>query len=268
MYLILCVFLFHIAFYFFRIVAKHKGWLTRNFSGVFIPAGYGIVLFFFLLVYVVLNHQHVTKTEMALVFYTALLILIGWIDDRYGNPNIKGIKGHLTYLLHTGRVSTGCVKAFLGVGAGVGIALQLTNKPVDLLLYSGVLSLSTNFINLLDVRPGRALKGVGLFLPFIILMGTLPTHLSMYAIYLLIFCLVALPYDLKGAMMLGDAGANGLGFSLGSLLILSLSIQWIWVYFFFLLGIHWYAEKGSISTYIKQHALLRRVDEWGRNVDP
>lgn len=264
-YVILWFFLFAIALYLFQPVAKQRGWITKNYSGVHVPVGYGIILFIFLLFYQVLYYQHLQPIEFSLAFLTAFVILIGWIDDRYGNPQIKGIKGHLAYFFQTGRLSTGCVKAFIGVGAGIALALQLAHNPVEFLLYSGVLSLSTNYINLLDVRPGRALKGFGLFIPVIFLMGTIPPHLSFYAYALLAFFLAALPFDLKGAMMLGDAGANGLGFSLGCLLILSLPKQWVWGYFIFLLGIHWYAEKSSLSTLIKQHAILRRVDEWGRN---
>lgn len=268
MYVILWFFLLIPAFYLFRFIALTKGWLTRNYMGDLIPSGYGILLLFFILLYVSLYNQQVTSIEGSLLFFIGLLIFVGWIDDRYGNPAIKGMKGHLSYLFNTGKLSMGCVKAIMGAGAGMALAFQLTNNPIEFLLYSGVLTLSTNFINLLDVRPGRALKGFGLFFSFIYLLGTFPSYLSMYSILLVAFFFAALIFDLQGAMMLGDAGANGLGFSLGSFFILSLPIQWIWVHFFFLLGIHWYAEKSSISTFIKKHALLRRVDEWGRNVDP
>lgn len=261
--LILCFFFFLIVFVFFRILARKNGWLSENFSGRLIPTGYGIVLCFFLLFYEGLNYAQLSNMEHGLFFFTSLLVIVGWLDDRYGNSEIKGIKGHLFYFLGTGKISTGLLKAIAGLGAGVSMAFLLARNPLQWVIYSMILALSANYINLLDVRPGRALKGFGIL--FLVLYGcsSVSQHPSMYGIILIAFLFAALPYDLKGKMMLGDAGANGLGFSLGCFVILTLPFYEVVIYFLYLVFIHWYAEKSSISLFIRQHPILRRVDEWG-----
>src|SRR5690606_38372645 len=77
----------------------------------------------------------------------------------------KGFHGHLSALRH-GRLTSGAVK-LAGVGAA-GLAAAALLGPgrhrgrlggaVELLLGAGVVAGSANLLNLLDLRPGRALK--------------------------------------------------------------------------------------------------------------
>jgi UDP-N-acetylmuramyl pentapeptide phosphotransferase/UDP-N-acetylglucosamine-1-phosphate transferase len=137
--------------------------------------------------------------------------LVGAYDDATGAraPGAKGFRGHLS-ALRAGRVTSGVVKV-LGIGTvGVASALLLPSTrrvPLELLVDGGVVAGSANLLNLLDLRPGRALKAG--------LAGSLalgqPGAAGAAA--------ALLPADLHERAMLGDAGANALGALLGLALL-------------------------------------------------
>src|SRR5690606_25999741 len=110
---------------------------------------------------------------------------VGLYDDlagqRPGRPVAKGFHGHLS-ALRRGRVTSGVVKIVGAVAAGAVATALLGTHPgrpaggrvrgtvpgggrvraaVDLALGTGVVAGAVNLVNLLDLRPGRALK-VGL----------------------------------------------------------------------------------------------------------
>jgi UDP-N-acetylmuramyl pentapeptide phosphotransferase/UDP-N-acetylglucosamine-1-phosphate transferase len=77
-------------------------------------------------------------------------------------------------------------------------------------------------LNLLDLRPGRAIKGFLIFLFLIAILGLgdidwllLAPLLGAVLYYLLI--------DLRAGAMMGDAGSNVLGLTLGYLCVISLA---------------------------------------------
>ena len=95
--------------------------------------------------------------------------LAGYIDDvdqgaHDGGKVAKGLKGHLGALAH-GQVTTGVIK-IAGIGASalaasalVGSkATSVSGKAVDLALNTVLIAGTANLANLLDLRPGRALK--------------------------------------------------------------------------------------------------------------
>ena len=95
--------------------------------------------------------------------------LAGYIDDvdqgaRDGGKVAKGLKGHLGALAH-GQVTTGVIK-IAGIGASalaasalVGSkATSVSGKAADLVLNTVLIAGTANLANLLDLRPGRALK--------------------------------------------------------------------------------------------------------------
>jgi UDP-N-acetylmuramyl pentapeptide phosphotransferase/UDP-N-acetylglucosamine-1-phosphate transferase len=92
---------------------------------------------------------------------------VGLYDDIVGSrpeeKAYKGFKGHLRGLSE-GRVTAGLVK-IAGVGASALVASALLptdrkgfGRAVDVALGAGVIAGSANLFNLLDLRPGRALK--------------------------------------------------------------------------------------------------------------
>ena len=65
--------------------------------------------------------------------------------------------------------------------------------------------------------------------------------------------------------MLGDAGSNFLGMSIGLVLVTNLG-QGSESYsgFFFLAYLHYYTEQKSLSALIERYSLLRFIDKLGR----
>jgi hypothetical protein len=119
------------------------------------------------------------------------IALLGLVDDLRSGPE-RGFRGHFG----SGR-TTGVLKA-----AGIpALALAATGS----LSGATLVSLSANALNLLDTRPGRALKAF--LVASTLLRG--PTRA-----YVPVAVLLA-PYDLREMTMLGDAGSNALGAVVG-----------------------------------------------------
>ena len=138
--------------------------------------------------------------------------LLGAYDDVAGatapQRGAKGLRGHVG-ALRQGRVTAGAVKLVgLTVAGTLGVALLPARRPgLEVLLGAGVVAGTANLVNLLDLRPGRALKAG--------LAGALALRQPGVAAAVA----VLLPDDLGERAMLGDAGANALGAVLGLALV-------------------------------------------------
>ena len=160
----------------------------------------------------------------------------GLVDDldagaHDGDTPAKGLKGHLTALAH-GRVTTGALKiAVIGSGALVsGVLLArhrssgtgarpLASSAVDAASSAVVIAAWANLLNLLDLRPGRALKTACIVsAPLLATPGRDGEPTRMLAAGTLGVSLAALPEDLLENTMLGDTGANAVGALLGTAL--------------------------------------------------
>jgi UDP-N-acetylmuramyl pentapeptide phosphotransferase/UDP-N-acetylglucosamine-1-phosphate transferase len=64
--------------------------------------------------------------------------------------------------------------------------------------------------------------------------------------------------------MMGDAGSNVLGLALGYFTVTSLSLTGRMGFLVFLIAIHIYTEKFSLTTTIEKNVLLRSIDQIGR----
>jgi hypothetical protein len=126
-----------------------------------------------------------------------------------------------------------------------------------------LLVLMTNFINLLDLRPGRALKG---FLIMTLLFSFLTDYLfKILMLPILLMSLILLPVDLRGEAMLGDIGSNLLGSFLGLSLVFSLIFIYKLILVGILIAIHLYTEKFSLTDLILRNRILNYIDNLGRN---
>jgi len=156
---------------------------------------------------------------LPIALYVLGVATLGLIDDTLGEarpgprsggldaprrPLRRGWRGHGRAALH-GELSTGTLKAAGSLGLALfAMSFEGLSKP-RWLLAVGVLVLATNVFNLLDLRPGRAIKafvllGAGLTL------GSLDARplwsLGLFAAP----ALVAGLYDLRERAMLGDTG--------------------------------------------------------------
>jgi UDP-N-acetylmuramyl pentapeptide phosphotransferase/UDP-N-acetylglucosamine-1-phosphate transferase len=142
---------------------------------------------------------------------TLLVFAAGLVDDLV-SAGPRGLRNHLRALA-TGRVSTGIVKLIVVVAASV-VSIALLPGGSGGVRVAGVVLVAAcaNVWNGLDVRPGRAIKfGLVAFLGLasvdVVLLPTLPGVALGSA--------AALWFDLNERVMLGDGGANLLGFTIG-----------------------------------------------------
>jgi len=196
-----------------------------------------------------------------------LAALVGLVDDQFGSASAKGLKGHLDQLRH-GRVTTGSLKiAGLTLGALVaatgesqkvpaaGRARWVATLAANTVLMAGL----ANLINLLDLRPGRALKA-----------AVLPAGAALagdgrqLAVSTLTGIAAALPGDLAERAMLGDCGAGALGASVGVAAMRSWPTWLKLPAVAGLVGLTLASEKVSFSAVIDRTDWLRRLDQVGR----
>ena len=181
----------------------------------------------------------------------------GAYDDVAGarehEQGAKGFRGHVR-ALRAGHVTAGTVKV-AGIGAaGLLSAALLPGRraPRDVLVGGAVVAGTANLLNLLDLRPGRALKaGLGGALA----LGQPGVAAAVAAL---------LPADLGERTMLGDAGANALGAVLGLALAQRLDPAGRRAALAGLAALTAASEVVSYSRVIDAVPPLRALDRWGR----
>ena len=225
----------------------------------------------------------------------------GYIDDvdqgaHDGGKVAKGLKGHLGALAH-GQVTTGVIK-IAGIGASalaasalVGSkATSVSGKAADLALNTVLIAGTANLANLLDLRPGRALKAT-------VLVATPLSYFScaaaktpasgasgapsakpvspastsgasaqrLLASGLNAAAITALVEDLQETTMLGDTGANAAGALLGTSLAANDSRQLRLGAALGVVGLILASEKVSFSKVIAANPALNWLDQlWRR----
>ncbi|MCK8817535.1 hypothetical protein MWH28_09220 [Natroniella sulfidigena] len=240
--------------------------VATNYAGEEIPIGYGILL--------VINSIIILTVGINLGVYSlqvggALLYLIvtagvlGIIDDYYGDHQNSGLSGHLGEFIANSNVTTGLLKAVFISLIVFLLITELVDGLVGITINFLLVVLMTNFINLLDLRPGRALKGfIIVSVPLFLVTTSLFDRLI---IPLLVMILIMLPVDLKAEAMLGDVGANLLGAFLGLSLVFSAPESYKILIVLFLVAMHIYTEKVSLTEVIAQNEFLDRLDKLGRD---
>ncbi len=186
---------------------------------------------------------------------------VGFLDDVFGaRRRARGLSGHLLALAR-GRLTTGVLKALGGIAAGLAAGLALhPGRPGEIALTALLIALTANLINLLDLRPGRALKGFGLL--SVISIITSPSSLHLLG-PLLAAGIVSAPADLAGRTMMGDVGANVLGGAAGLCLALVLGPWQGLLAVLVLLTVHLACERISLSDLIARSRLLSFLDRLG-----
>jgi UDP-N-acetylmuramyl pentapeptide phosphotransferase/UDP-N-acetylglucosamine-1-phosphate transferase len=189
------------------------------------------------------------------------MMLVGLGDDLWaGCRQASGLRGHFGALAH-GRVTTGAVKAVGGLAAGlVAGRLLHPGDHVRIVLDALLIALSANLINLLDLRPGRALKAFG------VLCG-LAVSLAPQSLFLLgpamAASVVSAPSDLAGRTMMGDTGSNVLGGVAGVALASVLSLTGCAIVVVLFVAIHVLCERASLTDVISRGRALRLLDQLG-----
>ncbi len=210
--------------------------------------------------------------------------LAGYIDDvdqgaHDGGKVAKGLKGHLGALAH-GQVTTGVIK-IAGIGASALAASALVGskttsvggKAADLALNTVLIAGTANLANLLDLRPGRALKATVLVAAplsyFSCAAAKTPASPAsaqrLLASGLNAAAITALVEDLQETTMLGDTGANAAGALLGTSLAANDSWKLRLGTALGVVGLILASEKVSFSKVIAANPALNWLDQlWRR----
>lgn len=196
-------------------------------------------------------------------------VLEPWLRS-HGIAPTKGLRGHLG-ALRSGRLTTGAAKA-LGIpvicllDAGAARARPL-HAGAGTLMDAGVAAGAANLANLLDLRPGRALKATT---ACALVLALPPAHSprakegrSLAALAALVG-LAALPADLAERGMLGDTGANALGALIGAAAARRLPAAPRLLVLGGLGALTLASERVSFSAVIDATPALHRIDQWGR----
>lgn len=237
---------------------------------------------------------------------------LGLVDDllepvqrRAGRPVSKGLRGHLG-AVRGGHLTTGAAKA-LGIPALALVATATAPAPGGLVRSGADAALvagCANLANLLDLRPGRALKvllpaaaalavlgagactetgagteagagaradGVGAGIDGAVLgRGAAARARSGAGLAraALVPGLLALPADLREHGMLGDAGANVLGAAVGAAATRLLPVPARGALLAAVVALTLASEKVSFSAVIDRTPVLHALDRWGRRPLP
>ena len=283
-----------------------SGRRVTNYRGRRIPTGLGLVWLVWAvgvaLASTALGYWGILRgTPISLIQGFPLLLVVGslafgLVDDVFGGGDAKGFRGHLRAMAD-GRLTTGGLK-LLGIGVlalvvsagSLQISLDARDPWLSLVrLICGalVIALSANFVNLTDLRPGRAIKaygflaitGVVLYVigisPDLIrgsvlsvesLLGLADAKIAAACLLILLLGPVAAVwrYDLGERAMLGDAGANAMGALAGFFLVVTTPLWLLVVLAFVLLALNLASEKVSFSKVIERVAFLKWIDGLGR----
>jgi UDP-N-acetylmuramyl pentapeptide phosphotransferase/UDP-N-acetylglucosamine-1-phosphate transferase len=193
----------------------------------------------------------------------------GLVDDlAEGNwTRRKGLRGHLGALAR-GDLTTGGLK-LIGISlSSVTAAALVTPRRVgragwvgDVLVSGALIATSANVVNLLDLRPGRALKAAALVAAPLAAGSSASAGLAAAALGA---SAAALPRDLTETDMMGDTGANALGALLGLAFVRRAPRPVRLIVLAGLVGLTAASERVSFTTVIEATPGLRELDRWGR----
>jgi len=198
--------------------------------------------------------------------YLLGIAFLGFLDDALGQgaaaATPRGWRGHWG-ALREGRLSTGAIKAIgaLALAAYVvsGRGLEDWRYVADVLL----LVLATNLGNLLDLRPGRAEKALGLLAIGLCLGAWTFAPIELLGIFAGPV-LVGAWLTLRETAMLGDTGSNLIGAIAGVWLLTTLGGDGRLIALAVVLAVTIYGELRSISATIESVPPLRWLDSLGR----
>jgi len=198
--------------------------------------------------------------------YLLGVVFLGFLDDALGQGEVRGSprgwRGHAS-ALREGSLSTGAVKA---IGALALAAYVVSGRGLESWRYLAdvaLLILATNLFNLLDLRPGRAEKGLGLLGAGLCLGVWTIAPLELLGIFAGPV-LVGAGLTLRERAMLGDTGSNLVGAIAGVWLLTTLGADGRLIALGVVGALTIYGELRSISATIESLPPLRWLDSLGR----
>ena len=253
--------------------------IRPNYKNEMIPVGMGIVFLPMIIInsiilgFVTLNNIWFVSSSnynlnivwllcLALYIFSMMaMFFAGALDDLIGNRNVSGLKGHFKSLFK-GELTTGGFKSLFGGFVGLVVSVCISSSIVDIIVNTLIIALSTNLMNLFDLRPGRAIKAyLVIMIPIYI---TLTGYTKVFPLLILPNVLAYFNTDLKARGMMGDTGSNVLGISIGVLMALGYGIKVRLAWLVFLILMHLITEKFSLTKIIEKNRVLKFIDNLGR----
>ena len=253
--------------------------IRPNYKNEMIPVGMGIVFLPMIIInsiilgFVTLNNIWFVSSSnynlnivwllcLALYIFSMMaMFFAGALDDLIGNRNVSGLKGHFKSLFK-GELTTGGFKALFGGFVGLVVSVCISSSIVDIIVNTLIIALSTNLMNLFDLRPGRAIKAyLVIMIPIYI---TLTGYTKVFPLLILPNVLAYFNTDLKARGMMGDTGSNVLGISIGVLMAFGYGIKVRVAWLVFLILMHLITEKFSLTKIIEKNRVLKFIDNLGR----
>jgi hypothetical protein len=198
--------------------------------------------------------------------YLLGIAFLGFLDDALGQgaaaATPRGWRGH-GRALREGSLSTGAIKA---IGALALAAYVVSGRGLEDWRYVAdvaLLILTTNLGNLLDLRPGRAEKGLVLLAAGLCLGAWTFAPLELLGIFAGPV-LVGAGLTLRERAMLGDTGSNLIGAIAGVWLLTSLDGDGRLIALAAVAALTIYGELRSLSATIDSVPPLRWLDSLGR----
>jgi UDP-GlcNAc:undecaprenyl-phosphate GlcNAc-1-phosphate transferase len=198
--------------------------------------------------------------------YLLGIAFLGFLDDALGQgasaATPRGWRGHWR-ALRGGSLSTGAIKA---IGALALAAYVVSGRGLEDWRYLAdvvLLVLATNLGNLLDLRPGRAEKGLALLGAGLCLGAWTLAPVELLGIFAGPV-LVGAWLTLRERAMLGDTGSNLIGAIAGVWLLTILGGDARLIALVAVVALTIYGELRSISAMIESVPPLRWLDSLGR----
>jgi UDP-GlcNAc:undecaprenyl-phosphate/decaprenyl-phosphate GlcNAc-1-phosphate transferase len=198
--------------------------------------------------------------------YLLGIAFLGFLDDALGQgaaaATPRGWRGHWA-ALRAGSLSTGAIKA---VGALALAAYVVSGRGLEDWRYVAdvaLLILATNLGNLLDLRPGRPEKALGLLALGLCLGAWTLAPLELLGIFAGPVAVGAW-LTLRERAMLGDTGSNLIGAVAGVWLLTNLGGDGRLIALVLVAALTIYGELRSISATIESVPPLRWLDSLGR----
>ena len=225
--------------------------LRTNAFGARIPVTFGIMPAFGLSAVMGVAHPIAIPAALLILGFS----LIGYLDDVYGSPTYRGIRGHLT-ALRNGTFTTGLLK-LVASPLMAGIFSLYTHGLQSWVAYLNIIMIaaSSNAFNLLDLRPGRS-QGFAV----ITLLILLPFVQLPVAVGSLLVLLITIIPDARAKVMMGDSGAIAIGTGVALVVIASSNILVAVAYTVAAVTLNVVAEKYSLGKLISQNIVLNKID--------
>jgi UDP-N-acetylmuramyl pentapeptide phosphotransferase/UDP-N-acetylglucosamine-1-phosphate transferase len=244
------------------------GHVRENYRGTMLPCPLGLLILaagFISLAPIVLVERFLDDEILHIDPYSVALVagigVLGLADDVFTGAS-RGWRGHGAAVLK-GSFSTGALKAAGTVGLALYYASLTQPDDQRFLLSALVIVLMTNAFNLIDLRPGRAVKAFVLLMVALAIGSDDLGPLKALGPFVAPILVVGV-YDVRERAMLGDTGSNVIGAVAGIVMVALLSDLKLAIAAGLLIAFTAYGEFRSISAFVERTPGFRHLDSIGR----